>query len=158
MALSADKTGGRKRRGTPLYASAPIADGVTVYIGSLVAIQEGTGRLTTVTDGAARKVYGVVEAFATSDGGPGTGTGVGDAAGTQYALCGYGCEYEFAISAALDEDQFLLENASAADDDTLSTSADIGSNSQVAGTLTEFTNAARTLGFCAIRKFAPADA
>lgn len=156
MALSADKArparlAGRQERGA-------IGTGGTIYVGSLACRRTTTGRLFAATGATGRRVAGVVVRL---DGpnGPTTGSGVGNTAGTQYAVIEYGNEWEFTVKTALRTNTSLGLNLFVADDDTVGGTAIGTAGKRLAvGMLTNWSvDGSKTKGWVAVLTFGKTD-
>jgi hypothetical protein len=155
-ALSADKI--RAQRGAQTEERAAIGTASTIYVGSLAFRRTTTGRIFAATAATGRRVAGVCVRL---DGpnGPGTGSGVGNTSGTQYAVFAYGGEWEMTIKTAIRTNTSLGLNVFAADDDVVAGTA-VGTAGKriVVGELIAWSSTTSTTdkskGWVAIRSFA----
>lgn len=151
MALSADKVPQRPSRGRAMKDRAAITTSATVYIGGLVSYVTTTQRVSAASAATNRKPAGVVVAFEADDALP---TGIGNAAGTQYAVFEYGNEWEFTVTTALRTTSVQGLNGFISDDDKIGgTAVGTAGVRVVAGEITD-AKYTSTTAWVAIRRFA----
>lgn len=156
MALSADKN--RKARGAGQLTTVAIATSSTLYVGSLAARRNTTGRALAATAATGRRILGVVERLDSDVNGPGAGSGVGNTGGTQKALIRYLDERSFTIKTAIRTNTSLGLNVFVGDDDSVGgTAVGTAATHCVVGELVEWDASDKSTGWVAIRRFAGTD-
>ena len=151
MALSADKVPQRQSRGRATRDRQAIATSQTVYIGGLLNFVTTTGRVRAGAAATSRKIAGVCVGFEADDATP---TGVGNTAGTQYAVIEYGNEWLFTVTTALRTYAAQGLNGFVSDDDKIGgTAVGTAAVRVVAGEIST-AKASSTTAWVAIRRFA----
>lgn len=136
-ALSADAI--RLTRGVPLSETYVVTSGVTLYHGGLVNVSTSTGLAVAGTSAASRKFVGLCKEGAT-----------GNAAGSVFVTVEYGHEALFDTAAGVTV-ALVGADLCISDDNTLDTSASIGSNQVKVGEMISL--AATQKAWVAIRRF-----
>jgi len=153
MALTEDKN--RKARGSGQKLKVAIATSSTVYVGSLVCRRNTTGRCLAATAATGRRILGVVERLDSDADGPGSGTGVGNTGGTQYAMIRYLDERSFTVATAIRTNTSLGLNVFVSDDDKVcGTAAGTAGKRVAVGELVAWDASDKSTGWVAIRRFA----
>lgn len=151
MALSAHKI--RKSRGVAIgQLRVPITTNATIYQGSLAARPNANGRASAATAATVRKILGMVVRL---DGpnGPSTGTGVGNTAGTQYAVVEYGNEWSITVATAIRTNAALGLNVFVGSDDQVKgTAAGTAGVRVVVGELVDWDASDKSTGWVAVRR------
>jgi hypothetical protein len=149
MALSADKI--RNSRGRATRDRAAITTSATVYIGGLLNFVTTTGRVRAASAAASRKIAGVCVAFEATDL---VASGIGNTAGTQFAVFEYGNEWEFTVTTALRTFAVQGLNGFVSDDDKIGgTAVGTAALRVVAGEIADAKDGSTT-AWVAIRRFA----
>jgi hypothetical protein len=145
----------RRSRGTASTERAAIATSSTVYVGSLLARRNTTGRALAATAATGRRVLGVAVQKVGAQG-PGGGTGVGVAGGTEYVKYEYGNEHLFTIKTAIRTNTSLGLNVFVIDDQTVGgTAAGTAAARVNAGRLVAFEASDKSTGWVAVAVFGP---
>lgn len=144
----------RLTRGKAYRETVAIKTGSTVFEGSEACQINSTGRLVAASAATGRGYAGLVKRL---DGpnGPGTGTGVGNTAGTQKALIEYGNEHLVAIKTAIRTNTSLRLNVFMADDATVGgTAVGTAGTRKPMGELVEWEASDKSTGWVRARVFA----
>ena len=156
MALSADAIRNTRGAGNRQVAEYVIGTGKTIYLGSLVALEESTGRAEAATAATGKRIAGVAVEFVANAGG--SADGVGDAAGTESVRVAYGDEHEFTVAAAIRTNTSLGLNVFVSDDDTVAGTAVGTAGTRLAvGELVGWVDtdgSDKSLAYVAVRRFA----
>lgn len=148
MALSRDAL--RPARGNGQLDRLPIATNSTIYVGSLVARRNTTGRALAATAATGRRIAGVAFDFE----GP-NANGVGNTAGTEYVRVKYLDEHLVTIRTAIRTNTALGLNVFVADDEVV---AGVGVGTAAlrvaVGELVRFEASNKSTGWVAVRRFA----
>ena len=141
----------RPIRGTVLGEErVAIGTGATLYLGSLANQIITTGRVVAASAATARRFAGLVVKL---EGGSGVGTGVGNTAGTEFAVIQYGCEALVSIRTARRTNTSLNVNLFISDDDTVGgTAVGTAAVRVAAGELTAFEASNKTTGWLALKR------
>lgn len=152
MALTQDAI--RKTRGTPQGEhKIAIQTSATLYVGSLVGRVESTGRAKAAAAATTERCVGLCVKL---EGDSGVGTGVGDAAGTEYAIVQYGMEALITVKTAIRTNTSLGLNVFVADDDQVGgTAVGTSATRNVVGELTAFEASDKSTGWVALGNYAP---
>lgn len=148
-ALTADKR--LKTRGTPEGEErVAIKTSATVYVGGLASRVEATGRLKASAALDGEKFLGVIVKL---EGSSGVGSGVGDAAGTEYAIVQYGHEALVEVLAAYRTSTFLGLNMFISDDQGIGgTAVGTAAARQVCGELVAFEASDKSTAWLAVKR------
>ncbi len=156
-ALSADKI--RQKRGNGTTTDMVIFTGSTVYVGSLIARGTATNRGNAAAVGTVRRVTGVCESFQAN--GSVDADGVGDTAGNERMVVGYGYEYAFNVLTAIRTNTSLgLRVFVSTDNDVGGTAVGTSAVQVVAGTLVAWvdeTGSDKSEGWVKIHGFVDTD-
>lgn len=147
-----------RKRGAAMSESYVVGTSNTTYVGSLVNRRNTTARVFTGTAATGRKIAGVVVRKDSTTDGPGAGTGVGNASGTQKVLVEYGNEVLMGVKTAIRTNTSLGLNVFVADDQTVGGTAVGTAAARVkVGILRAFEASDKSTGWVAIAVFGPTD-
>jgi len=157
-AITADKTRPERSIAKKTQSTFAVATSQTVYIGGFVNFVNSTGRVTGAANAAARRFAGVVESVVCD--GPPPAAITGDASGTVKVLVSWGHEVLADINTAARTFANLGRNVFVANNNDLTdtTAAGTATLRVKVGMISEFTNAARSEAWVALRVFGDADA
>ena len=132
----------------------PIATGSQVYRGSLAGKVEASGRCKPAAALATERFAGLVVDL---EGPDGVGTGLGNTAGTQYAVVQYGHEAKMTVATAIRTNTSLGLGVFIADDESVGgTAVGTAAARVIAGELTEFEASDKSTGWVRLRRAAAA--
>ena len=148
----------RKRGSGAIRETLVIGTSNTTYVGAIVNRRTTTARAFTATAATGRRIAGVVVRKDSTANGPGAGTGVGNASGTEKVIIEYGNEVLVGIKTAIRTNTSLGLNVFVSDDQTVGGTAVGTAAARVkAGILRAFEASDKSTGWLAVAVFGPTD-
>jgi hypothetical protein len=146
----------RRSRGVGYREVLAIGTSATLFVGSLVARRNTTGRALAATAATGRRILGVAKVLNSTANGPSAGTGVGDTNGTQEVEVEYGNEHLFTIKTALRTNTTLGLNLFVSDDNLAAgTAVGTAAARVVIGRLVAWEASDKSTGWISVGVFGP---